>query len=610
MEFETEEAAYMYYNMYAGYIGFSIQKSWANKSKVDGTTLLSRKFCCFKEGFKKQVECEGKKNRKDLRVGCNAQMIIGRQENGKYYVTFFEEQHNHQVVTPRSRHKLPSQRKITIAHAAEAEIAKNSGIRQKENLGFTLKDISNHLQSKRMREMREGEAYTLIHYLEKKKLDNSSFFYLLQYDAESQIANIFWADPKMVIDYALFGDVVCFDTTYRINNVNRPCAPIIGVNHHKEIVVFGVALFYDETTASFEWLFTAFLEVMKGKKPITIFTNQDAAMAKAIAKVFPETYHRICSWHLFQNALKHLGHIFKGSNKFSAEFKSCMHDFEYEEDFIHSWNSLLEKHKLQDNKWCLDTFQERRKWAMVYSRHTFSAGIRSTQLCESFNSRMKCYVKPRFNVLEFFTRFEKLLDDVRYQELESNYEMSQLKPALKMNQEYEKSLGILQREHKVTFDSKSKRIGCCCMSFEFVGYLCSHALKVLDIWNIKIVPSQYMLNRWTKHAREGCVVDYKGRIVKEDPRLVVSNRSKDLSHNTVIVASRAAESEDASIFFARKMVELSLEVEKFFTKADKNVDDGYFNSMAMNSSQSVDNNDAFTSEQNEISKELLTKIMV
>ncbi|KAH7655865.1 FHY3/FAR1 family protein [Dioscorea alata] len=449
----------------------------------------------------------------------------------------------------------------------------------------------------------------------------------------------------MVIDYALFGDVVCFDTTYRINNVNRPCAPIIEVNHHKETVVFGVALLYDETAASFEWLFTTFLEVMKGKKPLTIFTDQDAAMAKAIARVFPETYHRICSWHLFQNALKHLGHIFKGSNKFGAEFKSCMHDFEYEEDFIHSWNTLLEKHKLQDNKWCLDTFQERRKWAMVYGRHTFSAGIRSTQLCESFNSRMKCYVKPRFNVLEFFTRFEKLLDDVRYQELESNYEMSQLKPALKMNvpilrnardiytskifdlfqQEYEKSLGIvvktciespplyeykvcvyeLQREHKVTFDSKSKRIGCCCMSFEFVGYLCSHALKVLDIWNIKLVPSQYMLNRWTKHAREGCVVDYKGRIVIEDPRQVVSNRSKDLSRNAVTVASRAAESEDASIFFARKMVELSLEVEKFFTKANKNVDDGYFNSMAMNSSQSVDNNDAFTSEQNEISKGVL-----
>ena len=58
----------------------------------------------------------------------------------------------------------------------------------------------------------------------------------------------------MVIDYGLFGDVVCFDTTYRINNTNRhPIAPIIGVNHHnKETVAFGVALLYDETADSFE----------------------------------------------------------------------------------------------------------------------------------------------------------------------------------------------------------------------------------------------------------------------------------------------------------------------------------------------------------------------
>ncbi|XP_039133193.1 protein FAR1-RELATED SEQUENCE 5-like [Dioscorea cayenensis subsp. rotundata] len=423
----------------------------------------------------------------------------------------------------------------------------------------------------------------------------------------------------MMMDYTLFGDVVCFDTTYRINNANHPCAPIIGVNHHKEIVVFGVTLLYDETAASFEWLFTTFLEVMRGKQPITIFTDQDAAMAKAIAKVFPKTYHRICSWHLFQNALKHLGHAFRKSNKFGADFKSCMYDFEYDEDFINAWDSLLEKHKVRDDKWCMNIFEERIKWPMAYGRHAFSAGIRSTQLCESFNSRMKCYVKPRFNVLEFFTRFEKLLDDVRYQELESNYEMRHFKPPLKMNvpilrgardvytsnifdlfqQEYEKSLGIivqtciedpplyeykvcvyeLQREHKVIFNSEDKSISCSCMSFEFVGYLCSHALKVLDIWNIKVLPSQYMIKRWTKHAREDCLLDYGGKIVKADPRQIVSNRCKDLNRNAVKVATRTTESEDASIFFARKILELSLEVEKFFTKSNKNIDDGSSNSM-------------------------------
>ena len=65
-----------------------------------------------------------------------------------------------------------------------------------------------------------------------------------------------------------------------------------------------------------------------------------------------------------------------------------------------------------------------------------------------------------------------------------------------------------------------------------------------------------MLNRWRKSVREGCVLDCHGRIVRQ----TISNRCKDLSRNAVKVAiSRAAESEDASAFFAKKMAGLSIE---------------------------------------------------
>ena len=47
-----------------------------------------------------------------------------------------------------------------------------------------------------------------------RKSKNASFFYEIQLDVDNQINNIFWTDPKMDVDYDLFGDVVCFDTTY------------------------------------------------------------------------------------------------------------------------------------------------------------------------------------------------------------------------------------------------------------------------------------------------------------------------------------------------------------------------------------------------------------
>ena len=54
----------------------------------------------------------------------------------------------------------------------------------------------------------------MLKYFQEKISENPSFQYTLQLDCEEQITNIFWADAKMCIDYAHFGDVVTFDTAF------------------------------------------------------------------------------------------------------------------------------------------------------------------------------------------------------------------------------------------------------------------------------------------------------------------------------------------------------------------------------------------------------------
>lgn len=55
----------------------------------------------------------------------------------------------------------------------------------------------------------------------------------------------------MMADYAHFGDVVCFDTTYRNNKDCLPFAMFVGVNHHEQTTVFGIALLYDKFADEF-----------------------------------------------------------------------------------------------------------------------------------------------------------------------------------------------------------------------------------------------------------------------------------------------------------------------------------------------------------------------
>ena len=109
-------------------------------------------------------------------------------------------------------------------------------------------------------------------------------------------------------------------------------------------------------------------------------------MARAIAEVFPESNHRLCVWHIYQNAAKHLSHVFHSFKEFTDDFSHCMYDYEDEDEWLLAWNNTLEKYGLTNNKWLGGIFDVKEKWAMVYSRHMFTADMKSTQHSESMNN--------------------------------------------------------------------------------------------------------------------------------------------------------------------------------------------------------------------------------
>ena len=57
----------------------------------------------------------------------------------------------------------------------------------------------------------------------------SSIFFKYLVDVEGHLKGLFWSDSQSQIDYAVFGDVVIFDSTYRTNKYNMPFVPFVGV---------------------------------------------------------------------------------------------------------------------------------------------------------------------------------------------------------------------------------------------------------------------------------------------------------------------------------------------------------------------------------------------
>lgn len=52
----------------------------------------------------------------------------------------------------------------------------------------------------------------------------------------------------------------------------------------------------------------------------------------------------------------------------------------------------------------------------------------------------------------------------------------------------------------IEVDKVNERFSCNCKGFEFEGFLCQHAIKVLHHVGFEHLPKQYILKRWCKDA--------------------------------------------------------------------------------------------------------------
>ena len=106
--------------------------------------------------------------------------------------------------------------------------------------------------------------------------------------------------------------------------------------------MYGVGIVSDETTESYEWLLQVFLEAMSQKHPISAITDGDHAMAAAIKSVWPDTDHRLCSWHIEENMTMYL------KKEKRKEFRRLIYRRWDVEEFERRWIVFKERFKVKD----------------------------------------------------------------------------------------------------------------------------------------------------------------------------------------------------------------------------------------------------------------------
>ena len=281
---------------------------------------------------------------------------------------------------------------------------------------------------------------------------------------------------------------------------------------------------------------------MKGKAPVSIITDQDAAMRSAIAKTFPNTNHRNCRWHIMDKFSGTIGPVLAANAELEDDFKECLNHTVNPAELEAKWAAMIDKYVLHDNVHFQHLYAIRSSFVPAFYMHCFYPFLQSTQSSEGFNSVLKRYVNPNMSVLHFVRQYQKIQDkclvahdgqdfrtDDRDRRRWSKYPIEKHASIVytknlfyRFSKEFEKTAeydvrpgsefqyylvpnnkfvyGYGKRTYIVTAIEDEGSYYCECSKYDRDGIICCHIMKIMTRLGVKAIPDRYILKRWTQET--------------------------------------------------------------------------------------------------------------
>ncbi|XP_022008176.1 protein FAR1-RELATED SEQUENCE 7-like [Helianthus annuus] len=489
MLFDTVDDAYNFYKTYAGAGGWTEgQKEF---QPVD--TLVEQPS----DRWVRRVPSK--------RTGCQAAIRIKLTDAKKYLLYHFTKAHNHDFVHEEDLHLLKENRGINRAH--EEMINKMSHLNIGPVRAFNI-----------MKEVYGGFDKVGATKVDFKNFKKELNLFIGEFDAEMY---------------------------------NMMFVPFIGIDNHNRNVTLGAAILGSEMAETYSWLLKAIKNAYWYAPPI-IVTDQDPAMKKAIADVWPESRHRLCMWHIMDKLTTKVCFLYDRSGLPCVQIQILGKDLSavvwtnslLPEAFESEWAAILNDFGLTDHEWLTYIYGLRESWIPAYYREEEMYGLmRTSSRSESENhffgkiSNLKC------TLVEFLSHFDTTIEAQRHEHRKNDHDTRYTNPGEWSDFVLEKQaaqiytrtiffdvqLEIQHAIHRCTsvrldhvgdfikffikdldqpcssffevmIREEDITVKCNCNRFEQFGLLCSHIFCVLRILDVRESPKQYILRRWTREA--------------------------------------------------------------------------------------------------------------
>lgn len=560
MEFESYDDAYNYYNCYAREAGFRVRvkNSWFKRNSREKYGAV---LCCSSQGFKRIKDVNHL--RKETRTGCPAMVRMRLVDSKRWRVLEVTLEHNHLLGAKahKSIKKMGNGTKKKLQPNSDAE---GRTIKLYRALVIDAGASGNCITSEReargssdrpdQLNLKKGDTQAIYNYLCRMQLTNPNFFYLMDLNDGGGLRNVIWIDARCRAAVGYFSDVIFFDNTYLSNKYEIPLVAFVGMNHHGQSVLLGCGLLAGETIESYVWAFKTWLTCMSGRPPLTIITDTCKNLRSAIADVFPKSHHRFGLSHIMRKVPEKLG----GLRNYDA-IRKALHKAVYETlkpfDFEASWGFMIQRFGVSDHEWLRSLYEDRAQWAPVYLKDTTFAGMAASQPGEILNPIFDRYVHKQTPLKEFLDKYELALQKKHKDEALADMESRNSSPTLKTRCSFEVQLSKVYtreifkkfqseveemyscfsttqlhvegpiiiflvkervladgnrreiRDYEVLYNRAAAEVRCICSCFNFYGYLCRHALCVLNFNGVEEIPQKYILSRWKKDYKRLHVPD-------------------------------------------------------------------------------------------------------
>jgi hypothetical protein len=555
MIFESEEDAFQFYVAYGCHAGFGITRR--SNNTFDGFRYRST-FICSKGGQSRLRSGVTRPARKrGTKTGCKAKMIVKDAHfQNQWEVIVLELEHNH-LLDPSllkfKKHLKNSPFPQNPPRMSEAEAPQSSsatalsckggdsGITSSTHIEFKTK-----IDRNRKLKLMEGDLDALLGFVNKMQDQNPCFFYSLDMNEQGQLRNIFWADAKSRSSCNYFGDVVAISVTNFSNQYDMHFVSFVSTNHHVQPVLLGCGLLAGRSLGAYVWLFDTWLRCMNAKPPHSVITNYCYDVAIAVKKVFPNTRHRFCLWHILSELPEKLAEVEK-KDEIISTFSTLAYDSVTMPDFDKKWQEMIRQFQLERNEWMSKLYEVRLQWAPVYVKDSFWAGMSVTDRGDSVTDYFDGWLTSATSLKVFVEQYEEVVKSKMEKETYEDIRSSQMRPPMMTGLPVEEQAAklytteIFQKflneighsfhcsyteldrndsvvtyivsenvnetnkvDYKVAYDNVEDDVWCLCRLFQSKGILCRHALGVLRVELVLMVPPKYIIHRWCKDSKQTC----------------------------------------------------------------------------------------------------------